>query len=105
MLERQTPWLAPVHIDLEVISALKRYVFLKRLSPSRATQALYDYGLAPVDRQPLSPLIDRIWELRENLTAYDAAYVALAERVSVPLVTKDSKLAAAAGHSAKIILI
>jgi len=105
MLEREAPWLAPIHVDLEVVSALRRYVFLKRLSPARAAQALHDYRLAPLDRRPVTPLLDRIWALRDNLTAYDAAYVALAESTSASLVTRDAKLAAATGHGAKIILI
>jgi predicted nucleic acid-binding protein len=105
MLEREAPWLVPTHVDLEVLNALRRYVFLKRLSSARATQALHDYLLAPLDRRPVTPLLDRIWALRDNLTAYDAAYVALAESTSASLVTRDSKLAAATGHGAKIILI
>lgn len=105
MLEREAPWLAPAHVDLEVASALRRYVFLKRLTPARATQALQDYRLAPLDRRPVTPLLDRIWALRDNLTTYDAAYVALAESTSASLVTRDTKLAAATGHDAKIVLI
>jgi predicted nucleic acid-binding protein len=105
MLEREAPWLVPAHIDLEVLNALRRYVFLKRLSPARAEQALEDYNLAPLDRRPVTPLLDRIWALRDNLTSYDAAYLALAESTSASLVTRESKLAAAAGHAAKIILI
>jgi predicted nucleic acid-binding protein len=105
MLEREAPWLAPIHVDLEVVSALRRYVFLKRLSSARAAQALHDYRLAPLDRRPVTPLLDRIWSLRDNLTAYDAAYVALAESTSASLMTRDAKLAAATGHGAKIILI
>lgn len=105
MLEREAPWLVPAHVDLEVLNALRRYVFLKRLSPARATQALHDYHMAPLDRRSVTPLLDRIWALRDNLTAYDAAYVALAESASASLYTRDAKLAAAAGHGAKITLI
>jgi predicted nucleic acid-binding protein len=105
MLESEAPWLAPAHIDLEVLNALRRYVFLRRLSSARATQALRDYDLAPLDRRPVTPLLNRIWALRDNLTAYDAAYVALAESASASFVTRDSKLAATTGHGAKIILI
>jgi predicted nucleic acid-binding protein len=58
-----------------------------------------------VHRYPHYALLPRIWELRNNLTAYDAAYVALAEALNAPLLTRDRRLAAAAGHRAKIELV
>jgi predicted nucleic acid-binding protein len=59
----------------------------------------------PTTRYPHDPLLDRIWSLRHNLTAYDASYVALAEALDVPLVTADERLAAAPGNRAKIDVV
>ena len=59
---------------------------------------------APIVRVPHRPLIERIWELRHTITAYDASYVALAELLDVPLVTCDAKLATSNGHKAEIEL-
>ena len=56
----------------------------------------------PVLRHPLMPLLDRVWELRGNLTPYDAAYVALAERLRIPLLTADGSIAAAPGVRCKV---
>lgn len=88
---------APAHLDAEVVSALRG---LSRSSPTlRAAVpgALRHLAGFPVRRMPFAPLLQRIWELRDNLTAYDAAYVALAERLDGPLVTCDAKLARASG--------
>ncbi len=73
--------------------------------PSRALQALTT--LADFDLQPHAHdhLLPRIWELRNNLTAYDATYVALAEWLDAPLLTRDQRLAAAPGHHATVLVI
>ncbi len=86
---------APAHLDAEIVSALRG---LSRPNPALRTAvpgALRHLARLPIRRMPLAPMLQRIWELRDNLTAYDAAYVTLAERLDGPLVTCDAKLAAA----------
>ncbi len=72
------------------------------VSLDRARQARVDFADLPIVRYPHGPLLDRMSELRDNLTAYDAAFVALSEALDVPLVTTDAKLAAAHGHHAVV---
>lgn len=96
---------APHLIDLEVLQVLRRYCATGEVSPVRAAEALADYLDFPMVRYPHDVLAVRIWELRENLTAYDAAYVALAEALSAPLVTRDRKLATVPGHRALIEVV
>lgn len=88
---------APELIDLEVASVLRRQLLGGALSPRRASFALLDLADLPLERAPHLPLLARCWELRENLTVYDAAYVALAEALEVALVTGDSRMAQAPG--------
>jgi len=88
---------APAHLDAEIVSALRS---LSRTNPTlRAAvpEALRHLAGFPVRRMPLAPLLPRMWELRDNLTAYDAAYVVLAERLDGTLITCDGKLAGASG--------
>lgn len=89
--------LAPELIDLEVISVWRRLVAGGVLGASRAEQAVDDLAAIPLERVPHRPLLSRCWELRENLTIYDAAYVALAELARVGLLTGDARLARAPG--------
>jgi predicted nucleic acid-binding protein len=93
---------APHLLDLEVAQVLRRYVLAGELSAVRGQEALDDLGDLPLTRYPHSPLLPRVWELRHNLTAYDAAYVALAEALDALLVTRDAALAAAAPGLARI---
>ncbi len=95
----------PHLFDLEIIQVLRRYVHHHILSNHRATQAMDDYLDFPLTRYPHQPLLSRIWELREHVTAYDAAYVSLAEVLNIPLITCDEKLATAPGHTANIVLV
>jgi predicted nucleic acid-binding protein len=67
--------------------------------------ALIDLTDLPLRRYPHDLLLPRIWDLRNNLTAYDAAYVALAEALNAPLLTRDRRLATAAGHFAQVELV
>ena len=85
---------APHLIDLEVAQVLRRYVRRGEVNADRAQRALEVMAEFPLTRYDHEPLLSRIWELRENLTAYDAAYVALAEGLDATLVTRDRKLAA-----------
>jgi len=88
---------APHVIDLEVVSAWRRLTAAGELPPRRADLALADLRGLRLDRVPHSLLLERCWELRTNLTVYDAAYVALAELLDATLVTADSRLARAPG--------
>ena len=88
---------APELIDLEVASVWRRAARAGQLSEQRARQAFADLADLPLARAPHGPLMVRIWELRESLTPYDAAYVALAEALEVPLLTADRRLAQAPG--------
>ena len=96
---------APHLVDLEVAQTLRRYEAGGEMSPERARQALLIFFQMPLERHPHWPLLDRVWELRRNLTAYDAAYVALAEALDAPLLTCDRALASAPGHHANVKLM
>lgn len=96
---------APHLIDLEVLQVLRRYDLSGDLCPSRAAEALQDFLDLPIERYPHDLFLVRIWEMRHNVTAYDAAYLALAEALDAELITTDSRLAAASGHSARIQVI
>jgi predicted nucleic acid-binding protein len=100
---------APQLVDIEVLSALRRVVAAGDASPTRAAEAVTDLLDLPIERYAHGELIPRIWELRENFSAYDAAYLALAEVITdegAPLLTADTRLArAAAAHtSVRVIL-
>jgi predicted nucleic acid-binding protein len=84
---------APHLIDIEVTQVLRRYVLRGEVKAQRAQQALDVLGEFPLTRYDHEPLLGRIWELRDNVTAYDGAYVALAEGLDATLVTRDRKLA------------
>lgn len=95
----------PHLLDLEVAQTLRRWVRDGRISVDRAEAALEDLASARIARYPHYHLLPRIWQLRHNLTAYDAAYVALAERLNATLITRDRKLSNASGHQARIEVI
>lgn len=96
---------APHLLDIEVTHALRRLVQREELSIVRAEQGLEDFSQILIERHDHRALIGRIWQMRESLSAYDGAYVALAEALAAPLLTCDAKLARAHGHQAKIELI
>lgn len=93
---------APHLLDVEVAQVLRRYVVMGQMSHGRGLEALNDLADFPVYRYPHDVLLARIWELRHNVTAYDAVYLALAETLAAPLVTCDAKLGAAPGHTADV---
>jgi predicted nucleic acid-binding protein len=95
---------APHLIDAEVSQVLRRNVTNKVLPEGRAKEALQDLADIRLRRYPHIPFLPRVWGLRANLTAYDALYVALAESLDATLVTRDGKLAASPGHSARVQL-
>ena len=96
---------APHLLDVEVTQVLRRYGASGQLAPPRDREALEDLADFPLRRYPHGPLLPRMWDLRFNLTAYDAAYVSLAEALGAPLLTADRRLAAAPGHHARIELM
>jgi len=100
-----TALFAPAHVDAEVVSALRRLSRPSAPLREAVPTALRHLAGFPIRRMPLAPLLQRIWELRDNLTAYDAAYVALAERLDSIVITCDSKLAGASGPRCSFELI
>jgi predicted nucleic acid-binding protein len=99
---RGSDWCAPHLLDVEVLQVLRKLVRLGEVDEHDAAAAIERLALAPIFRFEHGPLADRIWALRENLTAYDAAYVALAEHFHAPLVTCDAKLAGTRVHRARV---
>jgi predicted nucleic acid-binding protein len=95
---------APHTVDVEFVQALRRLARHGELSVDRAIDVRRDFELLPLIRYPHRPLLQRVWDLRDRLTTYDAAFVALAELLEAPLVTCDAKLAAAKGHGARVEL-
>jgi predicted nucleic acid-binding protein len=96
---------APHLLDLEVAQVLRRYCASGDMTSERGHQALSDLTDFPIVRYQHDLFLSRIWELRHNVTAYDAIYIALAESLSAPLLTRDVRLASAPGHHANIELV
>jgi predicted nucleic acid-binding protein len=96
---------APHLLDIEVAQVVRRYTINGDIDAQRGRIALLDLADFPVSRYPHDMLLSRVWELRDNLTAYDAAYVALAELLDAPLLTRDRRLAAAPNHRARIEVV
>lgn len=96
---------APYLLDVEVAQVLRRYAVARQVTVERCRAALNDLAAFKVQRYPHEFLLPRIWELRNNLSAYDAAYVALAEELDAVLLTHDRRLAAAPVHRARIELV
>ena len=96
---------APALVDAEVGSALRRQTRAKEISARKAHVALDDLHYMRLQRIPLAALVDRAWQLRDNVTFYDALYVALAEEAGAPLLTLDARLAKAKGLRTEVELI
>lgn len=96
---------APHLLDIEVAQALKRYRRSGMLDNRRLEEAVHDLVTLEIRRYPHTPLLTRVLELRDNLSAYDAVYVALAESLHATLLTRDGKLASAPGHRARVQLV
>lgn len=99
LLEHSIDLHAPQLLDVEVLSALRRVVASQHASPARAQEALLDLAELRIERYPHQMLMGRVWSLRENLSPYDAVYLALAEALSergAPLLTTDVRFARAA---------
>lgn len=97
---------APALIDAEVSSAIRGLLLTSkpevRIDAHRAGEMLEDFTDLPIMRYPMQPFQQRVLVLRDNFTAYDAFYVALAEALEMPLLTDDRKHAAASGHRARV---
>ena len=96
---------APHLVDVEVVQGLRRLVRTGEVSPGRAEEAIADLTDLDLHRHPHLDLLGRAWKLRDNFTAYDAMYVALAEAIDAGIVTCDSPLAKAPGHRARIEVV
>ena len=99
---------APHLVDVDVLSALRRLVACGEATAERAGEAIADLLDLPIERYPHDVLVPRLWQLRENFSAYDASYVALAEGVAdepVPLLTADARLARAVADHADLPVV
>lgn len=96
---------APHLLDLEVAQVLRRYVARGEVTEPRGREALDVLTVFPITRYSHEPLLGRIWALRQRLTAYDAAYVALAEALDATLLTRDERLARVTGIRAEVQLV
>ena len=96
---------APHLVDVEVMHALRRYVKAAEIDAEKAQQALNDLAALRLTRYGHTLLLPRAWEFRRSMSAYEAVYVALAEALNAPLLTRDAKLARAHGHRARILLV
>lgn len=96
---------APHLLDVEVAQVIRRHVASNEITQQQGRAALADLADLPLRRYAHDVFLERIWELRDNLTAYDAVYVALAESLDAPLLTRDRRLASAAGHRARVALV
>jgi len=94
---------APTLLDFEVVSALRGLTLRNHITPARARDALTDFDALFIQRWPsAAPLRLRAFSLRDNLSAYDAAYVVLAEALQCPVLTRDTRLARSSGHDVEI---
>src|SRR5438093_6442115 len=96
---------APHLLDVEVLSAMRRLVQTGEVTADRAAEAIEDLALLRIARHGHLDFARRAWELRQNFTAYDAMYLALAESLDATLVTCDRPFGAAPGHSARVEVI
>jgi predicted nucleic acid-binding protein len=96
---------APHLLDIEVAQVIRTYAARGEIDDARGRMALDDLGDLRMQRYPHDFLLPRIWALRNSITAYDAVYVALAEVLDAVLLTRDHRLAGAAGHYARMELV
>lgn len=96
---------APHLLDIEVAQVTRRYAAKGEIDGERGRAALSDLVDFPIRRYSHDLLVPRVWALRNNLTAYDAIYVALAEGLDAVLITRDRRLAGAAGHRARVVVV
>lgn len=102
---RGVRWAAPEHLRVEVFHAIRGRAIGSKIDPETAQRAVRRLARAAITTVGTGPLLDRMWELRANLSGYDAAYVASAEHLGVSLVTADGRLAAAPGVRCPVSLV
>ena len=95
---------APHMLDVEVAHALRRCALHGEIDERRGRASLGNLAAMSIERHGHLPLLERMWQLRHNLTAYDAAYLALAESLDAPLLARDSALASVAEHHVRVVL-
>lgn len=95
-------WLAPEHVVVEVMQSLRGLYLAKELTAERVAELTHELAALAIRKVEVAPLLSRIWELKDNLTPDDAAYVAVAEQYGVPLVTADLRLMRASGPRCEI---
>jgi predicted nucleic acid-binding protein len=93
---------APVTVDAEVLHGLRRAVYSGALDPLVADSVVQGFLRTVIERHAVRPFVARMWAMRRNITAYDAGYVALAESLNLPLITRDRRLSNSSGHAARI---
>jgi len=96
---------APHLVDSEVASGLRRIIASQRITVDDGWAALNAWRRLGLTRYPTHGLLERVWELRDNLSAYDAGYVALAESLGCPLVTADARISRAPGVHCAITVV
>lgn len=104
-IARDQRWQAPAILPAEVLSAIRGLTLGGKLDPVRADDARSRLRQTRVELHPFVPFEQRVWELRDNATVYDAWYVALAERLGLPLVTTDRRLANVPGLRCEVELV
>ena len=96
---------APHLVDAEVLQTLRKLLIRGLMTNNEAGQAMRQWSRLGVERFPLLGLVPRMWALRDNVSAYDAAFVALAEALDCPLLTADARLAAAPGPDCPVTVL
>jgi len=105
LFDEQETLHAPHLLDVEVAQVLRRYAIAGEIDDRRGREALEDLAGFRIRRYSHRPFLDRIWELRQNVTAYDAVYVALAEALDASLLTCDRRLATAPGYDVHVVIL
>ena len=102
-MEREVDGLHVPHLfEIEVLNALRHHALRRGISERRSLELLEDLATMSISRYAHTAMLPRIWELRDNVSAYDAAYIALAETLEAPLITRDARLARAPGIRATV---